>query len=435
MSDHADTSSLFTGPRSAEARRIIDALQSAGFVAYLAGGCVRDALLQLTPKDFDVATNATPQAVRELFGNRRTLAYGSSFGVIGVLPERPRDRPTAGARREPTEVATFRSDGTYSDGRRPDAVHFGNAEQDALRRDFTINGMFYDPSCGDVIDHVGGQADLAARLLRTIGVAEQRFEEDKLRLLRAVRFATTLGFQLDPVTDAAIQACAAGIQVVSGERIGAELRRLLVAPRAAHGLSLLLTSGLHEFVWPGLDELDLELIGKRFDHLAHVDFPSSLACALLAAESPRAMLTNLTQRWRLANEEQRAIRAVLAGWQTLSKADQIAWSEVQPLLVDRDAATMVNVAEAALRAQSTDKSSGEAASEAIKLVREALAWAPRKLDPAPLLTGADLQRLAIKPGPIYREILVQVRDAQLNGQLATTEQAIALAVAIAQADD
>ncbi len=141
-----------------------------------------------------MATNATPDSVREVFGRSRTLAFGASFGVIGVLPPRSKQRDRNGPV-EPTEVATFRSDGDYSDGRRPDSVHYGDAEQDALRRDFTINGLFYDPQEDRVIDYVGGEADLQRGLLRTIGDPLERFGEDKLRMLRAVRFATTLGFQ------------------------------------------------------------------------------------------------------------------------------------------------------------------------------------------------------------------------------------------------
>ncbi len=201
--------------QSREARRIIDALHDAGFVAYLAGGCVRDALLGRQPKDYDVATDATPEAVRDLFGNRHTLAFGASFGVIGVLPPRndqKQDQPNQNRPLEPTEVATFRSDGNYSDGRRPDSVHFGNAEQDALRRDFTINGLFYDPRNHQVIDYVQGQIDLKQKILRTIGDPVARFGEDKLRMLRAVRFATTLEFRIEAGTLAAIQQHASDIQ-------------------------------------------------------------------------------------------------------------------------------------------------------------------------------------------------------------------------------
>ena len=241
--------------RSLESRLIIDRLREAGFVAYLAGGCVRDALLNLEPKDFDVATNATPQAVRDLFGKKRTLAFGASFGVIGVLP--PLDGRRESLSVEPTEVATFRSDGDYSDGRRPDSVHFGDAEQDALRRDFTINGLFYDPQHHEVIDFVDGTTDINQEILRTIGKPWDRFAEDKLRMLRAVRFATTLDFEIEKSTLCAIQEHADDITMVSAERIGAEMRRVLSSPNAAGGLRQLNLCGLTNAVLPELKHADL----------------------------------------------------------------------------------------------------------------------------------------------------------------------------------
>ena len=164
---------------------VVQTLQSAGHQALWAGGCVRDQLLDRTPKDFDVATSANPDQVREVFGKARTLSIGASFGVITVLGP-----PGSGA--DPIEVATFRRDGGYSDGRRPDTVEFTDAKEDALRRDFTINGMFFDPVESKVIDYVGGKEDLKAQVVRAIGDPNERIEEDKLRMLRAVRFASTL---------------------------------------------------------------------------------------------------------------------------------------------------------------------------------------------------------------------------------------------------
>src|SRR5438270_966095 len=190
---------------------VVRRLQEAGYQALWAGGSVRDELLGLTPKDYDVATDARPERVRELF--RRTVAVGASFGVIEVL----------GPRREgdflKVEVATFRSDVSYSDGRHPDAVVFSSAREDALRRDFTVNGMFFDPIKGQLLDYVGGQNDLHARILRAIGEPELRFQEDKLRLLRAVRIATRFELTIEPRTRAAIALMANALPVVSAERI------------------------------------------------------------------------------------------------------------------------------------------------------------------------------------------------------------------------
>src|SRR3954470_14577492 len=194
-------------------------LREAGFDALWAGGCVRDELLGLTPKDYDVATSATPDQIRDLFGHRRTLAIGASFGVITVLG--PRD---AGQ----IEVATFRTDAAYSDGRHPDSVTFTTAEHDAERRDFTINGLFFDPLAEKVVDYVGGQQDLKAHILRAIGNPRLRLSEDKLRMLRAVRFAATFNFSIESDTLLAIQEMAPQINTVSAERVGSEIRRMLV---------------------------------------------------------------------------------------------------------------------------------------------------------------------------------------------------------------
>src|SRR2546421_7584616 len=197
---------------------VVRRLQEAGHQALWAGGCVRDELLGLVPKDYDVATSARPDEVRRLF--RRTVAVGASFGVVNVLGPRDADAPLQ------VEVATFRSDVGYSDGRRPDQVVFSSDREDALRRDFTINGMFFDPLAGKLIDYVGGQADLKARVLRAIGDPAVRFTEDKLRLLRAVRFATRFDLTLDAATANAVRAMAPEITVVSAERIAKELRAL-----------------------------------------------------------------------------------------------------------------------------------------------------------------------------------------------------------------
>ena len=232
-------------PSPKEQRRfafeVVRQLRGAGFEAYWAGGCVRDQLLGRTPKDYDVATNAMPDQVRTLFGRRRTLAIGAAFGVIAVIGPK-----AAGM----VEVTTFRRDAAYSDGRHPDSVAFSTAEEDASRRDFTINGLFYDPIDQRVIDYVGGQQDLAAKHLRAIGNARERFAEDKLRMLRAVRFAATFALTLDDETRAAIVEMAAEIHVVSPERIAMEMRRLLADSSRAIGVWLMLETKLAEQLLP-----------------------------------------------------------------------------------------------------------------------------------------------------------------------------------------
>jgi tRNA nucleotidyltransferase (CCA-adding enzyme) len=413
------------GPESHEALRIIERLRDAGFVAYLAGGCVRDALLGKQPKDYDVATNATPTSVRDVFGKSRTIAFGASFGVIGVLP--PKNRlatarlaETARAPLEPTEVATFRSDGYYSDGRRPDSVHFGDAKHDALRRDFTINGLFYDPLNDQVIDYVGGQTDLQARLLRTIGDPLERFREDKLRMLRAVRLATTLGFRIGDATSQAITEHAHEIAVVSAERIGAEMRRILASEHAVTGLRHLIDCGLERTVLPEIDSADMGRLELLIGHAREREFSLVLACLMLVLPKPEAALRAIATRWRLSGEEVRRTGSALQHWRAIAEARTLPWSVIQPRLIDRDADIIVQLAAAAVAADGADDSG-------VVFAREARRWPPDRLDPPPLLTGDDLRELGIPAGPRYRVILQSIRDAQLNGEIRTREEAVAMA--------
>src|SRR6516225_4182993 len=219
---------------------VVQRLQEAGFQALWAGGCVRDEVLELVPLDYDIATDARPEEVRKLF--RRTVEVGASFGVAEVLGPKPLK----------VEVATFRADVSYSDGRHPDAVVFSSAHEDALRRDFTINGMFFDPVKNELIDYVGGQEDLRARVLRAIGTPELRFNEDKLRMLRAVRIATRFDLTVEKATADAIRKMAGQITVVSAERIAKEMRQFLVHPRRAQGMQLMGDLGLVEPILPEL---------------------------------------------------------------------------------------------------------------------------------------------------------------------------------------
>ena len=402
-----------------EALRICDQLQSAGHVAYFAGGCVRDALLGRLPKDFDIATDATPNRVRKIFGFRRTLAFGASFGVIGVLPEKTANQDSSGAKPEvvPTEVATFRSDGDYSDGRRPNEVTFGDAENDALRRDFTVNGLFYDPASERVIDFVGGEADLQQGVLRTIGDPHQRFGEDKLRMLRAVRFVTTLAFKVDPHTQESIRDHAGDIHIVSGERIGAEMHRVLSSPHAGQGITHLIDLGLDRCVWPGVEAIDQQRLQARLAAREDFSFASALAIVISLAEPN--MLRDLTRRWRLANEEVRAIEAALKHWETIANAHRLPWSQSQPVLIHRDIHTIVTVAHAIVSAKN-------AGNEGIKLAVDALSWPTEKLNPAPLVTGDQLVAAGFKPGPQFRSLLEEVRNQQLDGQLSTADEAMKL---------
>jgi len=224
------------------AHGIVRKLRAAGHVAYYAGGSVRDLLRGQVPKDIDVATDARPEAVQKMFS--RTYAVGAHFGVIVVLENGFQ-----------FEIATFRSDGAYLDGRRPSEVHFATAEEDAARRDFTINGMLFDPEANAVIDFVDGRADLEARLIRAIGDPSQRFAEDRLRILRAVRFATVLGFEIEPSTWEAVVAHAPSINEISAERIREELVRIFTSPQRVRGWDLLDTSGLMRAILPEVEAM------------------------------------------------------------------------------------------------------------------------------------------------------------------------------------
>src|SRR5437868_12523855 len=222
------------------ARKIVKRLRGEEHIAYFAGGCVRDIVRHVTPKDYDVATSATPEIVQKLFP--RTFAVGAHFGVIIVLENGFQ-----------FEVATFRSDDAYIDGRHPSAVHFSSPEEDAQRRDFTINGMFYDPVAEEMIDLVGGQADIAAKLVRAIGDPAKRFAEDRLRMLRAVRFAAVLDYQIDKGTWDALTGNAPSINQISAERIREELVRIFLSPNRVSGWDLLDASGLMRAILPEVD--------------------------------------------------------------------------------------------------------------------------------------------------------------------------------------
>src|SRR5437773_7464850 len=240
-----------TSPMEKTAREIVARLRENGHIAYFAGGCVRDIVRGETPKDFDVATDAKPETVQKLFP--RTYAVGAHFGVILVVENGFQ-----------FEVATFRSDDAYVDGRHPSAVHFSSPEEDAKRRDFTINGIFDDPLAEKVFDFVGGRADIEAKLVRAIGDPAQRFAEDRLRMLRAIRFATVLDYKIDKATWDALVADAASINQISAERIRDELVRIFTSPNRVRGWDLLDSSGLMPAILPELDAMKGVLQPEQF---------------------------------------------------------------------------------------------------------------------------------------------------------------------------
>jgi tRNA nucleotidyltransferase/poly(A) polymerase len=396
-------------PQRDFAREVVQKLRAAGFEALWAGGCVRDELLGHAPKDYDVATSAKPDEIRAIFGHNRTLAIGVSFGVITVLGRRQQGQ---------IEVATFRTDAEYSDGRHPDSVHFTTAEHDAERRDFTINGLFFDPVAEEVVDYVGGRDDLERKLIRAIGDPRLRLAEDKLRMLRAVRFAATFDFTIEPATLAAIRAMAPEVTTVSAERIGVELRRMLTGRNRGVAFDLLRETNLLAVVLPEVAALDASSLQETRRVLAALAEPAlALALAALLHKSPDEHAAGAVgRRLRYTNREIERATWLLSHLPIIRDAPQIFWPRLQRVLVHEGAAELVALHEAI--AGPNDP--------ALSFVRERLAWSPEQLNPLPLIDGSDLIGHGLAPSPDFTRILEAVRDAQLRGEIETQLGAMTL---------
>lgn len=415
-----------TQPTTSELRelslKVLRRLRSSGYIALWAGGCVRDLLLGKVPKDYDVATDATPEQVRKLF--RRTIRVGESFGVVRVNDGPNRD----------IEVATFRTDSTYSDGRRPDAVTYSTPQIDAKRRDFTINGMFYDPIDETVLDYVGGRADIEARIIRAIGDPMLRFAEDKLRLLRAIRFSSSLDFAIDPDTGASIRAMAGDVSIVSAERIRAELHGMLTVSTRVRALQLLREYHLTQPIFGSLSDLLLDpekgaLIEATFGALPdRISF--ALALAALLAETPAAVVgaqaEQLATHLRCSNDEKSRLLWLALHRSDLDGGAETAMAVLKRRLAHPGGAELLDYCEALHIA----RYGTGAKIEACRRMAEVLP--PESIDPAPILTGDDLIAIGLRPGPSFQPILNQVRDEQLNGMVHTREEAIALARRLAE---
>ncbi len=389
------------------ATEVVQRLQQAGYVALFAGGCVRDELLGLTPADHDVATSARPEQVQALF--RRSIGIGASFGVIEVLG--PKD---ANGEWLKVQVATFRSDGAYSDGRRPDSVTFSTPEEDAARRDFTINGLFRDPVSDRLLDFVGGEADLRAKVLRAIGNPEERFTEDKLRILRAVRMAARFELAVDPATLAAALRMASQIKVVSSERIAEELRKILKHPTRGRGVRLLDEFGLLEPILPEVNRDPAER-DRTCTTVAALPPEASFEvafAALLRGVPPKAA-TALCKRLRLSNDELERVVWLVTHRTALADADQQPNSRLFPLLARAGIGELVTLHQA----EGIDPN---AVAFAAGLLRDN----PHEtFDPPPLLTGDDLKAMGLQPGPKFKKWLDQLRALQLDGQLKSRSEA------------
>jgi len=409
------------------AEDVVRRLLNAGFTALWAGGCVRDLLLQRRPRDYDVATDARPEQVRKVFGYRRTIAVGESFGVISVLGS-----PKSVGQ---VEVATFRNDGRYLDGRHPQSVEFSSPEEDAQRRDFTINGMFYHPLDQQVIDYVDGQTDLAQRVIRAIGNPLDRMREDKLRMLRGVRFAATYGFEIEQQTAEAIACMAAELTVVSAERIAHELRTMLTHWNRAAAVRLCRELRLLACVLPELEPVaECDALWKQLltglELLGEARFPVALGY-VLANAADAAGLTDAQavstvrqtgRRLRFSNEEIRQISWFVANRHVLDDAPRLPLARLkrtlcQPLHLEL------------LQGMSARNQAAGVSLQPVEFCREFLQTTPPGvINPPPLIAGGDLITAGLEPGPQFQSILEQVRDAQLNLEISDSAEALQMAL-------
>ena len=424
------------------ARAVIAKLRSGGHQAYLVGGSVRDLLMGAKPKDFDVSTDARPDRIMDLFPNSGRV--GANFGVVLV-----RDTFCQ------VEVATFRSDHDYEDGRRPGSVHFErDPRADVLRRDFTINGLMMDPDTGQVLDYVGGRADLERRVVRAIGDPDARFEEDHLRLLRAIRFAARLGFEIDRATFEAIGRHHASIVRISAERIRDELVRILTEGGARRGFEMLDATGLLADILPevaamkGVEQppeyhpegdvwVHTLLLLEQLDHptatlalgalLHDVGKPPTFRVADRIrfdghVEAGVKLAHGILNRLRFSREDMEQVEALVANHMRFMDAGRMKQSTLKRFL------RLPGMAEH-LELHRLDCLSSNQHLESYDLVKRHLEeFTEEHLKPAPLLTGTDLIAEGYEPGPLFSEILSAVEDAQLEGRIRTSGEALALVI-------
>ncbi|MGB2807407.1 MAG: CCA tRNA nucleotidyltransferase, partial [Sedimentisphaerales bacterium] len=385
--------------------KVIRRLNRNGFQALMAGGCVRDMLLGKRPKDYDVAANAQPRDVIGLF--KRTLKVGAKFGVVIVMLEGRQ-----------VEVATFRTEAGYTDGRHPSVVKFSCAEEDASRRDFTINGMFYDPLKEKVIDYVDGHADLKKGLIRTIGKPNERFSEDYLRMLRAVRFSTQLGFAIEPATWSAVCSNAKKITKISGERIAIELEAILANPNRSVGTSMLANSGLAKAIFPGFSGRHAEFAVSVLGQLRKkVDF--ALALASLFAGCTNEFARQKCKILKLSRSQNKHIKFLLACRGKLLD-DRMALSRLKMILAGPYFWDLYELQRAIQKAGPDGREGIAALGRLRKRIKD---LGDIELRPKPLLNGHDLIRLGAVPGPGLGQLAQELYIAQLEGKLQTPAQA------------
>ncbi len=436
----------------AHAINVVRELRRRGFQSYLAGGCVRDMLLGIEPTDYDVTTDATPDQVMRIFPE--TYAVGAQFGV--VLVPAPKDGRECEKPPHPVEVATFRSDGVYSDGRHPDHVQYSKSpEEDVQRRDFTINGLLMDPTDGDrVLDFVGGRDDLAAAIVRAIGDPERRFLEDKLRMLRGVRFAARFGYAIDPPTFAAMQKLAPMIRQVSRERVRDELTKMLTEGHARKAFELLDRTGLLKEVLPEIDRMHGVEQPPQFHPEGDVWIHTMLLLEKLSAgvaptlawgallhdvgkpptfrvapdrirfdghvEVGVAMAHEICQRLHFSNGETEQIEALVANHMRFADVERMKAATLKRFL------RLAHFDEH-MELHRIDCLSSHGGLGLYDFVAEKLRTTPpEQIRPEPLLSGRDLIELGYAPGPRFKEMLAMIEDAQLEGRLHSREEALEL---------
>jgi poly(A) polymerase len=381
---------------------IIRQLRQKGHEAYLVGGCVRDMVMKIEPSDYDIATSAPPAEIMRIFPH--TEPIGAQFGVVLVIH-----------RGHPFEVATFRSDDAYVDGRRPTSVSFTNAQTDVLRRDFTINGLLYDPIEDRVIDYVSGQADIRDHIVRAIGDPQKRFSEDKLRLLRAIRFGARLGYSIEPETWAAVCRMAPEIRRVSAERIREELSRILTEGNGAFGFRLLHESNMLIQILPAVTwNTHLGRCLEFVPRGAAMDF----AFAVLLHDVSPGQIRDIVEDLRMSASEGQHVMSLVQGlprFRSLpSEPDHIVKRFLrQPRFED-----YLELARICARAGDGDLRGYDFAAQKGKQ------WSAEDISPAPLVSGDDLISMGFTPGPLFKEILTKVEDEQLDGRLTTAQQAL-----------
>ena len=388
---------------------VLKRLREAGHEALLAGGCVRDMLLGRKCSDYDIATSAVPEEVRRLF--KRVLMIGAKFGVVMVIHDHCQ-----------VEVATFRSDLSYSDGRRPDDVCFTTAREDAERRDFTINGMFYDPIADEVIDYVGGRKDLDRKIIRTIGSPDRRFAEDYLRMIRAVRFAVRLDFTIDSATAEAIGKYAPNISTISGERVCDELSKMLSDKSAGPAMETLQRVALAPAVLAELFEDEnrwdravrrVGAVGARCDLV--------LATAALLGDLAPNVISRIIRRWGASNELKKALQWLAGNLERWRDAGDVQLCAFKRLMASGHFPRLLIL-------WRFEEQTADGCNKLCKrIASRAKSIPPDQAEPEPLVTGADLMTLGLSEGVRLGQIASDLYDAQLNEEFDSRRQALAAA--------